>query len=80
MTARMTIPDLSVLRRCWPEYADVSTTQVRVEGVEIGMESGFHGLLIEVLAPGADRSQLKCDEGQPIPPEIFGEIVTCAKE
>lgn len=31
------LPDLSVLRRCWPEYGDVSTThQVTVRGVPIG--------------------------------------------
>ena len=31
------LPDLSVLRRCWPEYGDVSTThQVMVRGVPIG--------------------------------------------
>jgi 3-deoxy-7-phosphoheptulonate synthase len=35
MDARL--PDLSVLRRCWPEYSDPSTThQVAVNGVKIG--------------------------------------------
>jgi len=31
------LPDLSILRRCWPEFADRSTTRpVKVAGVEIG--------------------------------------------
>jgi 3-deoxy-7-phosphoheptulonate synthase len=33
------LPDLSILRRCWPAYADPSTThEVGVQGVEIGGE------------------------------------------
>ena len=31
------LPDLGVLRRCWPEYADAATThEVTVHGVRIG--------------------------------------------
>jgi 3-deoxy-7-phosphoheptulonate synthase len=36
-TAVDSLPDLSLLRRCWPEYADLSTIhKVNVDGVEIG--------------------------------------------
>jgi 3-deoxy-7-phosphoheptulonate synthase len=38
------LPDLSILRRCWPEYADATTThEVTVAGVAIG---GPHAVVI----------------------------------
>jgi 3-deoxy-7-phosphoheptulonate synthase len=45
-----------------------------------GLAAGFHGLLIEVMAPGADRSKLKCDRQQAISPEILTGIVEYAKD
>ena len=37
MVVNPTLPDLNVLRRCWPEYADpASTRAVTVHGVAIG--------------------------------------------
>jgi 3-deoxy-7-phosphoheptulonate synthase len=42
------------------------------------LAAGVHGLLIEVLAPGFDRTQLKSDAEQAIPAEILTEIVTYA--
>jgi 3-deoxy-7-phosphoheptulonate synthase len=44
-----------------------------------GLAAGFHGLLIEVLAPGAERSQLKSDAQQAISPQILTGIVEYAK-
>jgi 3-deoxy-7-phosphoheptulonate synthase len=40
------------------------------------VESGAHGLLIEVLQPGADRCRVKCDAHRAIPVELLAEIVT----
>jgi 3-deoxy-7-phosphoheptulonate synthase len=37
--------------------------------------AGAHGLLIEVIAAGADRASLKSDAEQGVPPEILNEIV-----
>ncbi len=34
-----------------------------------------HGLLIEVVEPDADRTQLKCDAGQGVSPDILADIV-----
>ena len=47
------LPDLSVLRRCWPGYADLSKThRVDVDGVEFG---GSHAVIIG--GPGAVESR-----------------------
>jgi 3-deoxy-7-phosphoheptulonate synthase len=40
--------------------------------------AGAHGLLVEVVAKGADRSRLKSDAEQGVPPEILSEIVNAA--
>lgn len=40
------------------------------------VDAGAHGLLIEVLEPGADRSCIKCDAHRGIPAELLTEIVT----
>jgi 3-deoxy-7-phosphoheptulonate synthase len=40
---------------------------------------GAHGLLIEVIEAGADRSQLKSDAEQGIPPEILTRIVAAVQ-
>jgi 3-deoxy-7-phosphoheptulonate synthase len=39
------------------------------------VNAGAHGLLIEVLEPGADRSCIKCDAHRGIPSELLAEIV-----
>ena len=44
------------------------------------LAAGVHGLLIEVMEPGGDRSKLKCDAEQAISPEALSLIVACAKE
>lgn len=43
------------------------------------LAAGVHGLLIEVVEEGADRSQLKCDAKQGIAPDILSEIVAYAR-
>lgn len=42
------------------------------------LAAGVHGLLIEVLAPGFDRVQLKSDAEQAISPETLTEIMAYA--
>ena len=42
--------------------------------------AGAHGLLIEVVADGADRSNLKSDAQQGIPSEILTEIVAAVRQ
>jgi len=42
------------------------------------LAAGAHGLLIEVVARGADRTQLLCDAAQGIPPEELRGIVAFA--
>jgi 3-deoxy-7-phosphoheptulonate synthase len=63
--------DPSHATRDWRQVPSVSRA---------ALEAGVHGLLIEVMAPGADRCALKCDGGQAITPETLGEIVTFSKE
>jgi len=38
-----------------------------------------HGLLVEVVELNADRSQLKCDAGQGVPPDILADIVEATR-
>jgi 3-deoxy-7-phosphoheptulonate synthase len=42
------------------------------------LAAGAHGLLIEATAEGIDRTRLRCDGAQGIPPEILREIVAFA--
>lgn len=44
------------------------------------LAAGTHGLLIEVMPPNGDRSELKCDAEQAISPEILMDIVEWAKK
>jgi 3-deoxy-7-phosphoheptulonate synthase len=39
---------------------------------------GIHGLLIEVVEPGVDRSTLRCDGDQGVTPDILAEIIAAA--
>jgi len=41
--------------------------------------AGAHGLLIEVVESGADRSTLKCDSHQGVPPRLLAEIVAATR-
>ena len=43
------------------------------------LATGVHGLLIEVMAPGASRSQLQSDAAQAIPLESLAAIMEAAK-
>jgi 3-deoxy-7-phosphoheptulonate synthase len=60
-----------------PSHATGNWTLV-ASASRAALGAGVHGLLIEVLAPGFDRAQLKCDAGQAIPPDILSEIVAFA--
>ena len=47
----------------------------RVEDVSrAALEAGVHGLLVEVLAPGTVRSELRCDPHQGVPEDVLGRI------
>ena len=47
----------------------------RVEDVSYAaLEAGVHGLLIEVLAPGTERSELRCDAHQGVPEDVLARI------
>jgi len=57
-----------------PSHATEDWTQV--PGLSRGaIECGAHGLLIEVLEPGSDRSCIRCDAHRGIPAELLAEIV-----
>jgi len=42
--------------------------------------AGAHGLLVEVVESGADRSGLRCDAHRGVPPETLAEIMSTARE
>jgi 3-deoxy-7-phosphoheptulonate synthase len=44
------------------------------------LAAGAHGLLVEVVQAGVDRSQLKSDAQQGIPPEVLDEIMVEVKQ
>ena len=51
----------------------------RVEEVSLAaLEAGAHGLLIEVLAPGTERSELRCDAHQGVPEDTLQRIMAFA--
>jgi len=53
----------------------------RVEDVSrVALAAGVHGLLIEVLAPGTERSELRCDPHQGIPQDALVRILTLTAE
>jgi 3-deoxy-7-phosphoheptulonate synthase len=43
------------------------------------LDAGVHGLLVEVLAPNLDRSELRCDPEQAVPEETLQEIMAYAR-
>jgi len=42
--------------------------------------SGADGLLVEVMEPGGDRNQVKCDAKRGIPAEVLADIVSAARQ
>jgi 3-deoxy-7-phosphoheptulonate synthase len=42
--------------------------------------AGAHGLVVEVVEAGADRSLLRSDAEQGVPPEVLGEIAAAARD
>jgi 3-deoxy-7-phosphoheptulonate synthase len=43
------------------------------------LAAGVQGLIIEVVDSETTRSELKCDAGQGVPPEVLAEIVAAAR-
>ena len=41
--------------------------------------AGAHGLVVEVVASDADRSLLRSDAAQGVPPDVLGEITAAAR-
>lgn len=64
------IGDPSHATGTWSRVADVSRA---------ALEAGVHGLLLEVLPPGTERSVLRCDPEQGIPSEQLAAIVEFAR-
>lgn len=60
-----------------PSHATGEWTQVE-EVSAAALAAGVHGLLIEVLAPGIERSELRCDAHQGVPSEVLGRIADAA--
>jgi 3-deoxy-7-phosphoheptulonate synthase len=57
-----------------PSHATEDWTQV--PGLcRAAMDAGAHGLLVEMLEPGADRSRVRCDAHRGVPSELLAEIV-----
>ncbi len=42
------------------------------------LSAGAHGLLVEAVEAGADRTRLRCDADQGVPPEVLREIFAAA--
>jgi len=61
-----------------PSHATGEWTRVE-EVSRRALEAGVHGLLIEVLAPGVERSELRCDPHQGIPEDTLRSIVAAAR-
>jgi len=60
-----------------PSHATGEWTRVE-DASRAALDAGAHGLLIEVLAPGTERSELRCDPHQGIPEDVLRRIVTMA--
>lgn len=77
---------LEPLRRATPLPVVVDPSHSTGEWSLVGpmsraaVAAGAHGLLIEVVADGADRSNLKSDAQQGIPSEILTEIVAAVRQ
>ncbi len=62
-----------------PSHATGEWTRVE-EVSRAALEAGVHGLLIEVLAPGTERSELRCDAHQGVPEDTLRRIVAAARD
>lgn len=60
-----------------PSHATGEWTRVE-EVSRAAVQAGVHGLLVEILAPGVERSELRCDAHQGVPPEVLERIVAFA--
>jgi len=60
-----------------PSHATGEWTRVE-EVSRAAVEAGAHGLLVEVLAPGTERSELRCDAHQGVPEDTLKRIVAFA--
>lgn len=60
-----------------PSHATGEWTRVE-EVSRQALEAGVHGLLIEVLAPGTERSELRCDPHQGVPEDTLRRILDLA--
>ena len=60
-----------------PSHATGEWTRVE-EVSRAALEAGAHGLLVEVLAPGIERSELRCDAHQGVPEDMLRRIVEFA--
>jgi len=62
-----------------PSHATGSWTLVAALG-RAALAAGAHGLLVEVIEAGADRSALLSDAEQGVPPDVLEEIVASTRE
>jgi 3-deoxy-7-phosphoheptulonate synthase len=62
-----------------PSHATGEWTRVE-ETSRAALDAGVHGLLVEILAPGTERSELRYDPHQGVPADILREIIAVAGE
>jgi len=62
-----------------PSHATGDWTKVE-EASAAALSAGAHGLLIEVLPPGVERSDLQCDPSQGVPAAVLRRIVELAND
>jgi 3-deoxy-7-phosphoheptulonate synthase len=86
VASRLDLEGLRTLRQRtpFPVLVDPSHAAGRAQLVPglaaAGLAHGAHGLLIEVIAQGADRSKVLCDAQQAIEPDVLRAIVAAARE
>jgi len=60
-----------------PSHATGDWTKVEAASRKV-LLAGAHGLLVEVLPPSTERSELQCDPGQGVPSDVLRAIVEFA--
>jgi 3-deoxy-D-arabino-heptulosonate 7-phosphate (DAHP) synthase len=60
-----------------PSHATGDWTKVEAASRNV-LLAGAHGLLVEVLPPSTERSELQCDPGQGVPADVLRAIVAFA--
>jgi 3-deoxy-7-phosphoheptulonate synthase len=60
-----------------PSHATGDWTKVEAASRKL-LLAGAHGLLVEVLPPSTERSELQCDPGQGVPADVLRAIVAFA--